>query len=151
MCVSESAILKWHNMKKKLLNLSVKITLSAFILFPAFYLFGETFVVAKQSRKGPSYSKLKEQCCEECASLLELTPELLRSLANVHQTALSNLRCYIDDGGAGFIATKSKAQLTACYEKLQALNAKMESLAKEIKECQEFLEGGYLKVNAQPK
>lgn len=151
MCALDFVTLTWHNMKKNILNLSVKILFFVFILFPAFYLFGESFVVAKQSKKAPSHSKLKEQCCEECASILELTPELLRAVADVHQTALSNLRCYIDGGDTGFIATQSKAQMTACHQKLQALNTKMESLAQEIKECQVFLETGYLKASAKPK
>lgn len=133
-------------MNIKLVNLPVKILLSVFILLPTVYLLGETFVVAKNKKKAPSHSKLKEECCAECGSILELTPELLRAIADVQETALANVRSYIDDGKDGFIATKSKAQLTASHEKLQALRANLEKLTKEIQECQKFLSSGYLKT-----
>ena len=137
-------------MNKKLLNTTFKALLFMAILSPVFYLFGETFVVAKKA-KAPPVSKLKEQCCEECAAILELTPELLRVIADVHQTALTNLRSYLDDGKEGFIAAQSKAPLVASHEKLKALRAKLETLCSEVKECQLFLENGYLKVNASSK
>jgi len=130
-------------------KLSSKILLSLLVLFPTVYLLGESFVVPR-NKKAPSASKLKEQCCEECAAILELTPELLRVIADVHQTALSNLRSYIDDGKEGFIATKSKAQLAASHDRLVALRTNLESLSREIKQCQSFLEVGYQKVGVTP-
>lgn len=147
MCVLDFVILKWRNMNKKLLNLSFKVILFTCILFPAFYLFGETFVVAKKI-KTPPMSKIKEQCCEECAAILELTPELLRVIADVHQTALKNLRSYLGDGKECFIAAQSKAQLMASHEKLKTLRAKLEALCSEVRECESFLESGYLKVDS---
>lgn len=132
------------------MSLSVKFLILVLISLPTLYLFGETFVVAKK-KKAPSHSKLKEECCTECATILELTPELLRAVAAVQDTALANLRTYIDDGKDGFIATKSKAQLTASHEKLQALRANLERLTREIQECQTFLETGYLKLPIQSK
>lgn len=128
------------------LPFGLKIIFPLFILLPTVYLLGETFVVTKQRKKVPSTSKLKEECCEECAAILELTPELLRAVADTHQTMLSNLRCYIDDGNTGFIAAQSKPQLVASHEKLTALRSKLEALCAEVKECESFLRGGYLKV-----
>jgi hypothetical protein len=152
MYVLDFVTLKWHNMNKKLLNLSFKVILFTCILFPAFYLFGETFVIAKQSKKkAPPVSKLKELCCEECAAILELTPELLRVIADVHQMVLKNLRSYLDDGKEGFIAAQSKAQLMASHEKLKAMRVKLETLCNEVRECESFLENGYLKVGIDQK
>lgn len=129
-------------------NLPVKILLSLCILLPTVCILGETFVVTKQRKKTPPVSKIKEQCCEECAAILELTPDLLRVIADVHQTALSNLRSYLDDGKEGFIASQSKVQLMASHEKLKALRADLESLSAQIKECESFLKSGYLSVEA---
>lgn len=117
----------------------LKLLFSIFIIFPTIYLLGETFVVAKK-KKMPSVSKLKEQCCEECAAILEITPELLRTVADVHQTALSNVRCYVDGGKEGFIACTSKDELAESLQKLKKLHSRMECLIQEIHECQSSLQ-----------
>lgn len=117
------------------------ITGSLLFLLPSLYILGESFVTPK--KKTPSINKLKEECCQECATILELTPELLRAIANIQQTALSNVRCYMDDGKEGFIATKSKEQLVTSHEKLVALRTDLEALTKQINSARAFLETGY--------
>ncbi len=120
----------------------------ALLIIPTLYLFSESFVTSK--KKTPSVSKLKEQCCEECAAILELTPDLLRAIADLHQTTLNNLRTYIDDGKDGFIATKSKEQLVASHERLIRLRADLEALTQQMKTARSFLESGYAQVKQKP-
>jgi hypothetical protein len=151
MCLLDFVTLKWRNGMNMKINFPYKILLLFCILLPTVYMFGETFVVAKHRKKTPPVSKLKELCCEECAGILELTPEILRVVADVHQTALKNLRSYLDDGKEGFIAAQSKAQLAASHEKLKTLRAKLETLCGEIRECESFLDSGYSKVGGDQK
>lgn len=116
----------------------LKVLAITLLVLPTIYLCAETFITPK--KKAPSLSKLKEECCQECAAILELTPEILRSIADIQQMALGNVRCYMDDGKEGFIASKSKEKLAASQEKLVALRGDLEALSVQIKSTCSYLE-----------
>lgn len=98
------------------------------------FVFSNQFLAPKKTSKLPSSGKLKEQCGQSYADLLEKIPDLLHAIAELHADAISTIRAYAHGDSNCFGCTDK--------EKLDKYNS---LLNKATELCQNFTS----EINAQ--
>ena len=99
----------------------------------------ESFVV-KNPKRSTSITSLKENCCEECSTLLELFPDIMHAMATIQSIAIKTIRGYWEGDKQTMCLRTTKSQLESCCKKLTALREQMEQMKKELQQQAAFLQ-----------
>lgn len=105
----------------------------------SFFVLAENFVLKKQKRV-PSQKVLKEQCCDEFGTLLELFPAIMRQMADLQEIAIKTIRGYWDGDKQSLCVCATKDQLESCTKRLAALDKQMHQLKKNLEKEVLFLQ-----------
>lgn len=113
-------------MKVRMKKTIVLLCVSAFACVIA-----QEFVV-KKTKKGPSRSKLQEQCCQEIASLLQELPPLLTQIAVMQELSMKHLCGFFEGDKTAFLESGDAKQLQQMHEQVQKMVAHIKTMNSDL-------------------
>lgn len=116
-----------------------KMLLAGVLLIPSYVLIADSFV-AKKKTKLPSTTTLKTNCCDMCGDLLHLCADITEQSAQLQRELLEKSRKIIENDNEGFFATGTKAELQACYDKMETCKTRMVAFKKELEEQRMYVQ-----------
>ena len=96
-------------------------------------LFAADQFIVKKTKKEPSISTLKQECCQQLVDAVKLVPNLLSHVAVFQQEAIVIVEGYWHSDKESFCECATKEKLASCSAQLKQLHAKTEEIITQYK------------------
>jgi len=94
------------------------------------FLIAEQFLI--KNKKTPSVSKLKEQCCEQYARIMQDVPDLLHVIADLQTKAITVIADYCDGDKTSSFQQASKDELLVYNQALSQIESILSNMKNQL-------------------